>query len=136
MDAVPRPVIIAPEASRCREEKMSVVTNRTTAIDGLDRTLEGELVRPGTEAYETHRQVWNGMIDKHPGLIARCVSVADVITTVNLARDEGILLAVRGGGHSFAGFSTCDDGLVLDLSPMNAVEADPGRRTGRGGGGA
>ena len=115
---------------------MSTATDNANPIEALERSLNGELIRPGGEAYETHRRVWNGMIDKHPSLITRCSSVSDVIATVNLAREQGLLLAVRGGGHSFAGFSTCDDGLVLDLSPMNAVEVDPDRRTARAGAGA
>jgi FAD/FMN-containing dehydrogenase len=104
----------------------------TAQLQGL---LEGELIRPGEDGYEEHRRVWNGMIDKRPALIARCATVADVVHSVNFAREEGLLLAVRGGGHSFAGFSTCDGGLVLDLSLMNTVEVDPGRRLARAGGG-
>lgn len=115
---------------------MSVTTNTTDPIETLKGSLNGEVVRSGEAAYESHRRVWNGMIDKHPALIARCASVADVIATVNFARDEGLLLAVRGGGHSFAGFSTCDDGVVLDLSPMNTVVVDPERRAARAGAGA
>lgn len=110
---------------------MSSVTSSSHPVDAFELSLNGELVRPGGDTYETHRHVWNGMIDKHPALIARCTSLADVIATVNFAREERMVLAVRGGGHSFAGFSTCDDGLVLDLSQMASVEVDPERRTAR-----
>jgi FAD/FMN-containing dehydrogenase len=115
---------------------MSTATDSTNPIETLERSVNGEIVRPGGDAYDTYRRVWNGMIDKHPALIARCASVADVVASVNFAREQSLLLAVRGGGHSFAGFSTCDEGLVLDLSPMNVVEVDPARRTARAGAGA
>jgi FAD/FMN-containing dehydrogenase len=95
------------------------------------RAFSGEVVLPGDTAYETRRKVWNGLIDKRPGLIASCTSVDDVIAAVQLARGEGLTVAVRGGGHSFPGFSTCDDGLVIDLSPMKQVDVDPERRVAR-----
>ena len=105
------------------------------ASQSLHASLDGELIQPADAAYEEHRLVWNGMIDRRPALIARCASVTDVINTVRFARDEGLPLSVRGGGHSFAGFSTCDGGVVLDLSPMNSVEVDPENRRARAGGG-
>ncbi len=114
---------------------MEATTHGTGPIDSLKRWLQGELILPGEDRYEEHRRVWNGMIDKRPAAIARCDSRADVIATVNVARSNGLLLAVRGGGHSFAGFSTCDGGMVLDLSPMNAVEVDPDGQLARAGGG-
>ncbi len=75
--------------------------------------------------------MWNGSIDRYPALIARCAGVADVIAAVRFARTHGLLVAVRGGGHSFPGYSVCDDGLVIDLSPMKGVRADPVGRTAR-----
>ncbi|MFI5889917.1 FAD-binding oxidoreductase [Actinoplanes sp. NPDC051513] len=95
----------------------------------LAQSLRGDLVRPGDEAYDEARSIWNGAHDKRPGLIVRCHGVADVLKTVEFARSEGLPLAVRGGGHSIPGFSTVDNGVVLDLSPMNGVRVDPGRRT-------
>jgi FAD/FMN-containing dehydrogenase len=97
--------------------------------------LRGDVVRPADGLYEETRRIWNGMIDKRPALIARCASVGDVVDAVAYAREHGLLLAVRGGGHGVAGYAVCDDGLVIDLSPMNAVGVDPEARTVRAGGG-
>ena len=90
--------------------------------------LRGTAVRPGDEDYDLERSIWNGAHDRHPALIARCAGVADVIRTVDLARSEGLPLAVRGGGHSIPGFSTVDGGIVLDLSLMTGIQVDPARR--------
>jgi FAD/FMN-containing dehydrogenase len=90
--------------------------------------LRGTALRPGDEDYDRERNIWNGAHDRRPAVIARCAGVADVIRTIDLARSEGLPLAVRGGGHSIAGFSTCDDGIVLDLSPMKGVRVDPAHR--------
>jgi FAD/FMN-containing dehydrogenase len=114
---------------------MSSTPLRPQDIAGLSSGFGGQLLGPGDQGYEEHRRVWNGMIDKRPALIARCHTEGDVVAAVNFAREHGLLLAVRGGGHSFAGFSTCDGGLVLDLSPMQAVEVDPDRRVARAAGG-
>ncbi len=99
-----------------------------TAIARFARRIEGALIRPGDADFERARRVWNGMIDKTPSLIARCASVADVKAAVEFARDHDLLVAVRGGGHSVAGHGTCDDGLVIDLSPMQGVQVDADRR--------
>ncbi len=106
------------------------------AIQGFGSKLRGELLRPGDSNYDDARKVYNGMIDKRPGLIARCVGVADVIDAVNFARNNNLVVSVRGGGHNVAGTSLCDGGLVIDLSRMNAVRVDPEHRTARAEGGA
>ncbi len=102
-----------------------------TAIEGLREQLRGTLIRPGDEGYDAARRVWNGMIDKHPGLIARCTGAADVVAAVNLAREHDLVVAVRGGGHNVAGNAVCDGGLVIDLSQMKGVRVDPGRQVAR-----
>jgi len=104
-------------------------------IDQLAASLRGELIRPVDPGYNAARTVYNGMIDKYPALIARCADVADVIAAVGFAREQGVLLAVRGGGHNGAGLGTCDGGLVIDLSLMKGVHVDPVARTARVGGG-
>ena len=93
------------------------------AIEGLRAGLRGELVQPGDETYDEVRKVYNGMIDRRPRLIARCADAADVIAAVNFARENDLLLAVRGGGHNGAGSGVVDDGLVVDLSAMRGVRA-------------
>jgi FAD/FMN-containing dehydrogenase len=101
------------------------------AVDALGTTLRGNLVRPGDGAYEQHRRVWNGSIDRHPALIVRCAGVADVRSAIRFAQEHGLLVAVRGGGHSFPGYSVCDGGLVIDLSLMGGIRVDPEERTAR-----
>ncbi len=101
------------------------------AIDEFSATLRGELVRPEDATYDQRRKIWNGSIDRHPALIARCAGVADVIAAVRFARTHGLLVAVRSGGHSFPGYSVCDGGMVIDLSPMKGIRVDPVARTAR-----
>lgn len=98
------------------------------AIDVFQARLQGQLIRPGDADYDAARAVWNGMIDKRPALIARCARADDVIASVNFARENGLLVAVRGGGHNVAGSATCDGGLVIDLSPMKEITVDPEAR--------
>jgi FAD/FMN-containing dehydrogenase len=97
-------------------------------IEEFKSGFKGEVLLPGDAAYEEARKIWNAMIDKRPALIARCAATADVVRAVNFARDNGLLLAVRGGGHNIAGNASCDDGLVIDLSRMKAARVDPAAR--------
>jgi len=97
--------------------------------------FEGQLIGPEDSAYEEARKVYNAMIDRHPGLIARCAGPADVARAVDFARENDLLLAVRGGGHNGAGLGSCDGGVVIDLSGLKQIEVDPGVRTARVGGG-
>jgi len=100
----------------------------TAALASFGGTFHGEIVPPGSANYETARLVWNGMIDRRPALIARCAAVEDITSAIRFARDQGMVIAVRCGGHSIGGFSTCDDGIVIDLSLMKAVRVDPEAR--------
>ncbi len=97
----------------------------TQSVEQLKSSFRGELIQPADAAYDSARKVYNGMIDKRPQLIARCVDVADVIAAVNFGRENGLLTAVRGGGHNGAGLGTCDGGLVIDLSRMKGIRVDP-----------
>jgi hypothetical protein len=105
------------------------------AYSSLHRQFKGDLLRPGESGYEDARTIWNGMVARTPGLIARCVDVSDVQNAVRAASETGILTAIRCGGHSLAGFSTCDGGLVIDLSRMRHVTVDPMARRARIAGG-
>jgi hypothetical protein len=101
------------------------------SVDDLKASFRGELIRPADTGYDEHRKVWNGSIDRRPGLIARCTGVADVLAAVRFAREHELLTAVRGGGHSFPGHSVCDGGIVIDLGPMKGIRVDPEARTVR-----
>ncbi len=95
-----------------------------SALEGLRRRLRGEVLALGEPGYEEAREIWNAMVDRRPAAIARCVSAEDVVQCVRFAREHGVLVAVRGGGHNIAGNALCDGGLVIDLSPMKRVEVD------------
>src|SRR5918994_7947634 len=110
---------------------MSNVELDEAALRELEGAFSGELVRPGDGGYDEHRKVWNGSIDRAPGVIARCASVADVIAAVGFARQSGLEVAVRSGGHSFPGLSVCDGGMVIDLAAMKGIRVDPEARTPR-----
>ena len=99
------------------------------ALSAIQTTFRGEIVLPADPSYAEHRRVWNGSIDRYPALIARCAGVADVIAAVRFARQANLAVAVRSGGHSFPGLSTCDGGIVIDLSPMKGIRVDPIART-------
>ncbi|HBH59364.1 MAG TPA: FAD-linked oxidase [Arthrobacter bacterium] len=101
------------------------------AVDELQASFRGEIVRPDDAGYDEHRKVWNGSIDRRPALIARCTGIADVRAAVRLARSQDLLVAVRSGGHSFPGLSVCDDGMLIDLGPMKEIRVDPEARTVR-----
>ena len=97
------------------------MANVETIATALRAQLSGEVWHPGHHAYDTGRRVHNGMIDRRPALIARCQGVADVQAAVRAAREHGLEIAVRGGGHNVAGNAVCDDGLMIDLAGMRAA---------------
>jgi FAD/FMN-containing dehydrogenase len=97
----------------------------------FEMQLRGQVIRQGDRDYDAARRVYNGMIDRHPRFIVRCLDVADVIAAVNFARASAIPLAIRSGGHNAAGLGVCDDGLVIDLSLMKGIHVDPSARTVR-----
>jgi FAD/FMN-containing dehydrogenase len=113
-----------------REASLSAVMARS-----LGRGFTGQVIEPGDPVYDVTRRVWNGMVDKRPALIAKCADVDDVARAVNCAREHGLLLSVRGGGHNVAGNAVCDGGLMIDLSALNSVEVDADGRMARAGGG-
>jgi len=106
------------------------------SIATFKASLRGGLIEPSDPSYDAARKVYNGMIERRPRLIARCADVADVMTAVKFGREEKLLVAIRGGGHNAGGLGVCDDGLVIDLSPMNYVHVDPKKKTVLAGGGA
>jgi FAD/FMN-containing dehydrogenase len=101
------------------------------ALNELESSFRGELIRPESPSYDEQRRIWNGSIDRHPALIARCTGVADVIGAVKFGRRTGLDVAVRGGGHSFPGYSTADGALLIDLGPMKGIRVDPVKRIAR-----
>jgi FAD/FMN-containing dehydrogenase len=106
-------------------------------IQELRAAVKGQIVIPGDDGYAEAAAVWNGAHDgSRPAIVVRCAGAADVIAAVGFARSTGLTIAVRGGGHSVAGFSTCDDGIVIDFSPMNGVRVDPAAKRATVGGGA
>ena len=110
---------------------MSITTSAREAL----AEFRGALIEPGDAGYDEARAVYNGMIDKRPALVAQCAGADDVARIIAYARESGLPLAVRGGGHNGAGLGTVDDGIVLDLSPMRGIDVDPVARTVRVGGG-
>ena len=105
-------------------------------IEAFVAGVRGAVLRPGDEGYDDARSIWNGLIDRRPALIVQCTGAADVVDAVNFARDQGLVLSVKGGGHNVAGNATNDDGLVIDLSGMRGVHVDPATAVVRAEGGA
>ncbi len=105
-------------------------------VDQLRKGFSGRILTPKDDDYDEARKIWNAMVDKRPAIIARCAGTRDVVKAVNFARDNGVLLAVRGAGHHIAGVSLCDDGLVVDLSRMKAVNVDVAQKRATAEGGA
>ncbi|WP_336037800.1 FAD-binding oxidoreductase [Halobacterium yunchengense] len=106
------------------------------AVEALREGFRGTVLRPGESGYEEARTIWNAMIDQEPAVIARCEGAADVISAVKFAREHDLLVSVKGGGHNVAGNAVCDDGIVIDCSPMNSVRVDPDAKTALVGPGA
>src|SRR5450432_1463515 len=100
-------------------------------IDEFNAHFRGDVLVPGDASYDEVRQIWNAMIDRRPALIAQCTSPEDVVQSVKFAREQELLVSIRGGGHNIAGNAVCDDGLMIDLSLMKSVQVDPnaGRAT-------
>ena len=107
-----------------------------TAVGALKEKFRGEILLSGDKGYEASRKIWNGMFDRRPSIIARCVGTSDVINAVNFARDQNLRIAVKGGGHNSAGNAVCDDGIMIDLSLMRRVNVDKHNKTVRVDGGA
>ena len=108
---------------------------REAELKDFRNSLHGESLLPEDDGYDGARRLWNGMVDKRPAMIAACSGTADVINSVNFARENNLLISVRGGGHNFPGNSVCNDGLMIDLSRMTGVRVDPAARTARAQGG-
>jgi FAD/FMN-containing dehydrogenase len=104
-----------PEATRLSDAAVTEFRSR----------LRGDLLRPDDAGYDAARSIWNAMIDRRPALIARCAGAADVIASVRFAREQDLIVSVRGGGHNVAGLAVCDGGLMIDLSPMQGIHVDP-----------
>lgn len=109
---------------------------RRTSIEAFRKHFQGELLFPHDEGYESARQVWNGMFDRKPAMVARCADTSDVVNAVNFARENELLLSVKGGGHNSAGTAACDNGIMVDLSFMRQTASDPWNKTVQVEGGA
>ncbi len=111
------------------------MTDQAT-LEAFQASLRGQLILPGDEEYDEARAVYNAMIDRRPGMVVCCADVGDVMASVNFARENGMLVAVRGGGHNGPGLGTCDEGMVIDLSAIKYTRVDPQARTAQVGGGS
>ena len=124
-------------------KKVSVTTHAgeeivlgTATLEALASRLRGPVLCPGQDAYEAARTVWNGLIDRRPGLIVRCAGSADVIRAIDFARSYQLLVSVRGGGHNVPGNAVCDGGLMIDLAGMRSIRVDLQNQTAQAEGGA
>ena len=115
-------------ALRIRQADGGSATLHEDALQSFRGRTRGATCLPGEPGYDAARTIWNAMIDRRPALVVRAAGAADVIATVNLAREHRLMLAVRGGGHNIAGNAVCDGGLLLDLSLMKSVRVDPAAR--------
>jgi hypothetical protein len=120
-----------------RDDMITQVTTTSTggdaaipplALSAFRAGLRGSTLLEQDPGYDAARSIWNGMIDRRPAVIARCSGAADVIRAVDFAREHGLVIAVRGGGHNIAGNAVCDGGLMIDLSGMDAIRVDPAAR--------
>src|SRR4051794_22503199 len=127
------PVASNPPATK--GEGMSSLTSPARLARNALRDFQGTRIGPEDAAFQSARTVYNALIDRRPALIAQCAGPDDVAAAAAFGRDQGLLVAVRGGGHNGAGFGTCDGGIIIDLSRLNDVEVDPHARTVRAGGG-
>jgi hypothetical protein len=107
------------------EKASKQTTLNAASVETLRAELRGELLDPASPAYDDARVVWNGLIDRRPALIARCRNSGDVAASVRFARDHGLVVAIRSGGHNVAGYAVCDEGMMIDLTLMNGVRVDP-----------
>ncbi|MDH4032872.1 MAG: FAD-dependent oxidoreductase, partial [candidate division Zixibacteria bacterium] len=113
-----------------RLDDTSVELTRQT-LDELQARLQGDLITPGEPGYDESRTIWNGMIDRSPGLVSRCLGAADVVASVHFAREHNLLLSVRGGGHNISGLALCDGGMTIDMSGMRGVWVDSNAESAR-----
>src|SRR6202047_1661854 len=111
--------------------KGGTIVLSTETLTALRPQLRGNLCLQDEAGYDEARTIWNAMIDRRPGAVVRCGGASDVMRAVRLARDNGLLVAVRGGGHNISGNAVCEGGLLIDLSPMHSVRIDPKKRTAR-----
>ena len=130
----PEAVLVDTDIPAVSLEGASIELKRA-AVRELGESISGPVMLPGHPQYNAARRIWNGMHDKHPALIARCFDADDVRHAVSFARDNDLLVAVRGGGHSWPGKSVCEGGLMIDLSQINSVQVDADIRRARAGAG-
>src|SRR5215212_3223148 len=132
----PRPFPSPAERGSARAVTASTRAFSASALDRFAAAFAGDIIQPADDGYDDARRVWNAMIDRRPALIVRPTSVDEVAMALRFGRDADLAIAVRSGGHSVAGHSTCDDGLIIDMGKMRGVSVDPRARVARANGGA